>query len=296
MARSSSSTKKAAKLAQKGKGQKIRFQGGTIFPIAVAATLILGLALIVYARQSLPAADSSPPTINDHWHAAYGFNLCGDWYQFQGNLEERDSRGQFVNTEFLRTGIHSHDDGVIHWHPYTAAAVGRRATFGVFLGTYDTQLTNESLTFPSAAALTPNPGFPPTNPAALSATYQEGETKCDGQDAELSVRAWGSFTDTDGGKRYIADMDQIHVDNDGMVFAVYFLPKDADQSMPPWAQNLPALGAADTNQLRPEDLLQTDPSVVVGGTAPVATVPSDSVPADTSRATTPATTRPTTAG
>ena len=56
---------KAAKLAQKGKGRKVRFQGGTVFPAAVAITLILGFALIVYSRQTLPEADSTPPTIND---------------------------------------------------------------------------------------------------------------------------------------------------------------------------------------------------------------------------------------
>ena len=70
MATSSSSTKKAAKLATKGKGKKVRFQGGTIFPIAVAATLILGLALIVYSRQTLPAADASPPN-------SASMNACG---------------------------------------------------------------------------------------------------------------------------------------------------------------------------------------------------------------------------
>jgi hypothetical protein len=294
VATSSSSTKKAAKLAQKGKGSRIRFQGGTVFPIAVAATLILGLALIVYARQSLPAADSSPPTINDHWHAAYGFDLCGDWYQLKGDLEERNSQGQFVNTEFLRTGIHSHDDGVIHWHPYTAASVGRRATLGVFLQTYGVDLTNDSLTFPSADSLEQNPDFPNAEAAPPLDSYVEGETTCDGQPAELSVRAWGSFTDTDGGQRYIADMDKIHVDNDNMVFAIYFLPKDADQSMPPWAQNLPALGAADTNQPYPGDLPPT--TVLPGDSVPATTADTtnttspDTTPSSTSPDTTPSST------
>jgi hypothetical protein len=257
VASSSSSTKKAAKLAQKGKGQKIRFQGGTIFPIAVAATLILGLALIVYSRQSLPAADSSPPTINDHWHAAYGFYLCDSWYQLEGDLEERNSQGQFINTNFLRTGIHSHNDGVIHWHPYTARAVGRNATLGVFLDTYDVELSNDSIKFTSAAALSANSEFPPQFGFNPLAEYIEGETQCDGEDAEVSVKAWGAFTDTDGGRRFIANMDEVHLDNDGMVFAVYYTADGADQSMPPWAQDLPQLGAVDTLQVRPEDLLQS---------------------------------------
>lgn len=274
MASSSSSTKKAAKLAQKGQGQKIRFQGGVIFPLAVAATLILGLALIVYARQSLPAADSSPPTIDDHWHAAYGFYLCDSWYQLEGDLEERNTQGQFINTNFLRTGIHSHNDGVIHWHPYTARAVGRNATLGVFLDTYEVALTNDTLTFTSEAALSANDNFPPLNFDPMQ-EYLESDTKCDGEDAELSVKAWGAFTDTDDGTRFIANMDEVHVDNDGMVFGIYFTAKDADQPMPPWAQNLPQLGAVDTLQVRPEDLLQSATTLPVGDTTPVDSTPAD---------------------
>lgn len=284
---SSSSTKKAAKLAQKGQGQKIRFQGGTVFPLAIAATLILGLALIVYARQTLPAADSSEPTINQHWHAAYGFYLCDTWYQLQGNLEERDSQGQFTNVKFLQSGIHSHDDGVMHWHPYTSKAVGRNAVLGVFLDTYGVELTNDSIKFPA------------NNVLGSTDEYIAGETKCNGEDAEVAVKVWKSFTDTDGGTRYIANMDKIHIDNDGMVFAIYFTPRDADQTMPPWAKDLPQLGAVDTGQIRPEDLLQSDSTSVgsavpgqdspVSGSVPVGNVPVASVPT----ATTPAVTTPT---
>ena len=264
MPSSSSSTKKAAKLAQKGKGQKIRFQGGAVFPIIVAATLILGLALIVYSRQTLPAADSSPPTIDDHWHAAYGFYLCDTWYQLEGDLEERNSQGGFTNTNFVQTGIHSHNDGVIHWHPFTSRAVGRNATLGVFLDTYDVELSNDSLRFQSTAALSANPDFLPQNFNPLE-EYIEGETQCDGEDAELAVKAWGAFTDTDGGRRFIANMDEVHLDNDGMVFAIYFTSDESGQSMPPWSQDLPQLGAVDSLQVNPEDLLQSATTVAADG-------------------------------
>ena len=70
--------------------------------------------------------------------------------------------------------------------------------------------------------------------------YVEGETQCNGEDAELSVKVWNSYTDTDSGNRYIANMDRVHIDNDGMVFAISFTPRDADQVMPPWAADLPA--------------------------------------------------------
>lgn len=263
-----SSTKKAAKLAEKGSGQRVRFQGGVVFPLAVAITIVLGLALVVYARETVPAADSSPPTINDHWHVAYGFYLCDGWVQLNGDLEERDSQGQFTNVDFVRTGVHSHNDGVIHWHPYTSRATGRNAQFGVFLETYDVELADDAIRFPSLSAFGPNDGFLDQAPSQLLEEYVEGETQCDGEDAEVTTKAWGSFTDTDGGTRYISNMGNIRLQNDGMVFAVYFTPDDVDQPMPPWAPDLPALGALDTQQLRPEDidqLLQSDADVTVGG-------------------------------
>ena len=256
-----SSTKKAAKLAQKGKGRKVRFQGGTVFPAAVAITLILGFALIVYSRQSLPEADSTPPTINDHWHAAYGFYLCDTWYQLAGNLEGTNSAGQPLFPEFVRTGVHSHDDGVMHWHPFTAAATGKNAVLGVFLDTYDVELANDTLTFPEENVL----GF--------ADEYEEGEVDCNGEDAELSVRVWDSYTDTDAGKRYIANMDRVHLDTDGMVFGIYYTPEGADQVMPPWAADLPALGAVDSGQ--------TAPTTTVAGSTPGSSTPAGSQPATT---------------
>ena len=275
-----SSTKKAAKLAQKGKGRKVRFQGGTVFPAAVAITLILGFALIVYSRQTLPEADSTPPTINDHWHAAYGFYLCDTWYKLAGNLEGTNSAGQPLFPEFVRTGVHSHDDGVMHWHPFTAAATGKNAVLGVFLDTYDVELTNDTLKFPD------------NNVLGFSDEYTEGETQCNGEDAELTIKVWDSYTDTDAGNRYIANMDRVHIDHDGMVFGIYFTPKDAEQVMPPWASELPSLGAVDTGQSAPTTTVaaSTPGSTTPGASQPATTAPAATEPANTTASTVPPTT------
>jgi hypothetical protein len=270
VAPSSSSTKKAARLAQKGKGKKVRFQGGTLFPLIVAIVMVLGLGTIVYARQSLPADDSSPPTINDHWHAAYGFFLCDTWQpNLVGTREEGDTAG---SRRYAATGVHSHDDGVIHWHPFTAAAVGKRAKLGVFLEVYEIELDNDSLRFPAEQG---------------GAEFIEGETKCGTEDAELTVTVWDSHTDTDDGTTYIANFDNIRITQDGMVFAIAFAPRDTDIQMPPHAANLVALGAADAGQAEvppgattaPGDTTVTDGTVTgavtgdttVTTTAPVAT-------------------------
>jgi hypothetical protein len=264
----SSSTKKAAKLAQKGKGRKVRFQGGTVFPAAVAVTLVVGLALIVYSRATLPAADDSPPTINDHWHAAYGIYLCDDWYTLGGNLEELNAQGQLVNTDFLRTGIHSHDDGVIHWHPYTSAAVGDNAVLGIFLENYGVEVTNDSITFANPGAVVAPEGYPLENGFDVQDEYVEGETQCNGEEVDITVVAWDSYADTGPGTTFITDLPDVRLTNDGMVFVIAIVPPGTEVSMPPWAIDLPELGAIDggnvpTPSTQPGDT--TEPATTTGG-------------------------------
>lgn len=276
MATSSSSTKRAAKLAQKGKGQKVRFQGGTLFPLVVAIVVVLGISLVFYSRQSRPAADASPPTIDDHWHIAYGFYLCDEWFMLEGDLEERDSSG-FVNTEFARTGVHSHSDGLIHWHAFSSAATGGNATLGLFLDNYGVELTNDKLQFPDDQA----PLLPYEQDTGL---FEGGETQCDidgaMRDGELKVITWESFSDTGDGTTFIADYENIRFTNDAMVVSIAFVPSGTDVGMPPWAPDLPDLGAVDTGQVRPDDLvgattLPGDPTDSVPATDPATEAPAD---------------------
>ena len=235
---SSSSTKKAARLAQKGKGKRVRFQGGTLFPMVVLAILVIGVGTIVYARASVPAADSSPPTAEDHWHMAYGFSLCdqpGVVVQLSGNLEdEADPR----YNDYLRTYVHSHDDGVIHWHPFNGRAVGKRATLGVFLDTYGIEISDDSLKFPEGQ-----------NAGGVQ-EYTEGETKCpDDKDGELSVTVWQSPDDTSDGDRYVSGFDDIRIMKNSMVFTIAFEPRGTTVTKPePQSSQLEQLGAVDSGQ------------------------------------------------
>lgn len=280
MAPSSSSTKRAARLAQKGKGKKVRFQGGTLFPLLVAAVLVVGLALIVYARQSRPEADASAPQAGvDHWHAVYAFQLCSDASDItlSGNLEETDSQGNLISNDFRTTGVHSHDDGVIHWHPYGVRAEGRRAKVDVFLENYGVSLTDSELKLPEGTGsdrlsrLT----FRGTEPEGedrdtFPLDYEEGETQCGGEDASLKVVVWRDYRDPSSNQRYINNFDEIPFDQDGLVIVIAFVPDDVDVVMPEWTDELPALGAADSAVV-PD----------VAGTAVVDTVTDDTVNANT---------------
>ncbi|MFZ9674979.1 MAG: hypothetical protein ACO3GZ_09635 [Ilumatobacteraceae bacterium] len=255
-----SSAKRVARLAQKGKGRKVRFQGGTLFPALIVGISVVGLALVVYSRSSIPN-QNVPPTVEDHWHASYGFYACDAWLpDLQGNKEELDSAGQLVSDGFRRTGIHSHDDGVIHWHPYSSGATGRNAKLGVFLDVYGVKVSDTKIEFPADQG---------------GAVYEEGVTKCtvDGKevDGEVVVYAFDSYDAPDDVITYITNFDEIRLKNDAMAFSIVFAPAGDKPGLPPSAANLPELGAADQGATTTTVVTDSSSSTIAGAT----TVPSD---------------------
>jgi hypothetical protein len=289
----SSSASKVAKLAQKGKGKKVRFQGGTVFPAVIIGVLVLLLPLIVYARQSRPGPGEGQPTINEHWHAAFGMYVCDDNGLLElpvvtGALEEQDTLGNLVSRKFQRTGVHSHGDGVMHWHPYSGAATGTNAKLKVFLDNYDIELSNSKLALPAAQG---------------GQVFEEDKTSCkiDGEDKDASLKLWVWDDYATVGSAdpavYTTNMGDVRIDNNGMVFVVAFVPDDVDPVAPEYASRLPELGAADTTtsgQVTPDttstgNSVTPDGSIVVADTAPSGTGSStETSPADSVGGTAPA--------
>ncbi len=259
-----SSAKKVARLAQKGKGRKVRFQGGTLFPAAMVGIALLGAGLIVYSRASIPDRNVAP-TIEDHWHASYGFYVCDDWLpDLQGAKEEADSAGFPVNDEYRRTGIHSHDDGVMHWHPFTSAATGRNAKLGVFLDVYGVKISDSKLELPEDQG---------------GGVYEEGVTTCkdeSGKDveAQLVVYAFDSYDNPDQYSTYITNFKDIRLERDAMAFVIVFAAPGTRPGLPPSAADLPELGAADSGATgQPTTTVATSDSTPADSTGESTTVP-----------------------
>jgi len=81
-------------------------------------------------------------------------------------------------------GIHTHGDGLIHIHPFSDSAAGRKATLGLFLDQVGITMTNEQLVLPSGG------------------TFTEGTTKCEGgKDGQLQVAKWDHASDAAAGKK-----------------------------------------------------------------------------------------------
>ncbi len=82
----------------------------------------------------------------DHWHSVYGvwdctaMNGVGDWVPaFQSDRDD--------------SGIHSHQDGLIHIHPFSERSAGKNARLGVWADTMGITIADDAITLVSGRVL-----------------------------------------------------------------------------------------------------------------------------------------------
>ena len=215
-----SSSKKVARAARAGGRSSAGRQRNLLFPGVIGAIVLLGSALVWYAADERKGDTDIPPVIGDHWHAAYGIYVCGEW---QPDIPE------FENT----TGIHTHGDGVIHIHPFSQSGAGENATLGTFLKDTDVRLSDDELTIG-------------TNELDEEQTRKEGEDQCDGEDAELVVAQWEDVSADEDPALITSGLDDIRFRGDGEGYTIAFVPEgETDIPKPQTAANLAELGAVD---------------------------------------------------
>lgn len=227
---SGSSAKKVARLAQKSKGKKVRFQGGTLFPSIMATVIILGTGLIAYARQSDSTA-ALVPEVNARWHVSYGFYKCNGFLNdLTGTLDDP------ATPEFTKYGIQSKGDGIIHWHP-TVSAAGSKARLGIFLDSYGIKVDSKGITFPK----TQNNGE----------SYKTSDLKCkdsSGKEvaAQVQVVVWDKYDQPGTSKKYITDFKNIRIKNDGMAITIAIAAPGAKIEMPKSVANIVDIATAES--------------------------------------------------
>jgi len=258
MGKASSAKKVARAQRAGGRGSRGGQQRSILFPATITIVCVLGVALIFYARTTTDEAAALEPGLTDHWHAAYGIDICG-------TLEPPQTNDADPN------GTHTHGDGVMHIHPGAAqqvARAGEDATLGVFVAAFAGELTDDSLTIPG--------------PDGQPVTYTEGEDQCDGEDGQVQVAYWANASeanDTDP-QVFTEDLADIFFQNDREAYTIAFVPEGGDILTPATVDQLDELAGIDGG-----DTVST-PST----TAPVTPVPGaspTSVPGDTTNTTAP---------
>lgn len=127
----------------------------------VAITVLGAVAVGALALNRETNNGVRPEALTDHWHAAYGINVCGEWDA--PILDDTDPEG-----------IHTHADGVIHIHPFRTSAAGANATVDAFFRATEGEFNDDGYT--------PGPGVGGT-------TVVEADG-CNGEPAVWQVAYW----------------------------------------------------------------------------------------------------------
>ena len=221
MARTSSA-KKIARLAEKGKGKKVRFQGGSVFPTVVLAVLILGAVLIAYARQGGTAVDATV-TAEQKYATAFAFFNCTEFAKFSDVFDPAtiDPANKFadVTTEAPVAII---GDGIVGWMPQVLAGQ-RKAKLDTIFELYGITVTDESITIKDKK-------------------ISETDTQCAGKDAKISVHVWEKKDENDPDqdsdpKLSIASFGGVKID-DQMTVVLSFAPDGVEVPRPAVADSL----------------------------------------------------------
>ena len=202
-----SSSKKVARAASTGGGRTSRGRTPWLWYLSMTAVVTLGILGILVSRSDLDEAAANPPVIGrDHWHAAYGVYVCG---QFHPGL---------TDTQGDRYGIHSHGDGLVHIHPTSANSAGDNARLGVFLDEVGVELTESTLELPDRDEL------------------ETGQDECDGKPGEVKVVEWETPTSRTE-KVVSGDPNDLRL-KQAQVITIAFVAKGDDVPQPPSAGNV----------------------------------------------------------
>ena len=259
----SSSARKVAKLASRGKGKKVRFSGGTTFPAIVVIACVLMFGLIVYAKASLPSESTGSPTADENWSIAYGIKVCDEWLpNLTGGQAELTEEDASTGDPDQVSGGGTDADGIIHYHPQVGGNTGGKAKLGVFLDVYDITLTDDKLELPQSQV-----GEGETRSWDVDDENVFAGTSCEGKDAVIKVRVWRDYT-TGAFEDKITDFRNLRFTNNGMVFAIAVVPDgddDFELDQPDSAAKLDELGVltegSATQETTPDTTVATDTTV-----------------------------------
>ena len=201
----SSAVKKVAKAAEAAGQRDVSMRSRLGFPAIVGLICVLGIALVTFARLTREA-EAQPVQNRDHWHAVYGVWDC-----------TTDSWSPPYQSTLDPLGIHSHQDGIIHIHPFFDRADGPDAKLGLWAEAMEVDFTDEA--------------FAPSAGARLTSGTDCGEEGT----GQLHVRKWqfDFVVDSADPEIFTTGLADINFLNDREVYVITNAPIDAEIPDPP---------------------------------------------------------------
>jgi hypothetical protein len=172
-----------------------------------------------------------PEVGRDHWHAAYGVWWCDEFLE------------PLVDTRNDLMGIHTHQDGLIHIHPFEAEAAGDGAVLGVFADEVALGLEDDELRTPDGDRVV------------------DGDD-CGGAPGLVQVIEWLDVADAETWILHDVDLRSIAL-RDGQAITVAFRSPDTDPAglLPPSASVQEEVGPVPTVPARQEAPQDTAPEL-----------------------------------
>ncbi len=219
------------------------------YPALILAIVVVGSVLVFFARGEKAASANDAPIANqDHWHAAAGIDICGT---FEPNPAD-------VGPD--TKGIHTHQDGLIHIHPFVGAAAGENATFSVFADQISLEVTDDSMTLPDGT------------------TYTNGDD-CETEDGEtepgrVALYVWPpQATDATEPEIITTNILETRFSDDGQTFVLAFVPEGTEVQLPPSVDEL--ANPADLAGEAPDEGSTEFTTTVPGGDETTTTAPAE---------------------
>ncbi len=101
-------------------------------PVVAIILIVFGILAVLFLTRSATGA----PRVGDHWHATYTYTVCGE------------KQPAFPTWE--SGGVHTHGDGIIHSHPFSAAYEGPGARLVKWFGYGGGKLTSDTVRAPGS--------------------------------------------------------------------------------------------------------------------------------------------------
>ena len=269
----SRAVRRAARTAEQSGAAK-RFRRPSLgFPAIIAIIVVLGVALVAFAANNRETA-ARPRQNEDHWHSPYAV-----WDCVNGGTADDPIFEPVFDSSRDEEGIHSHQDGVIHIHPFFDRTAGRNAQVRAFMREMGGTISEEGIEMPDGRIL----GIEEErtivdeegNPVLDEDGNEQTETvpvECDGDPVIIQIARWHRSSQLERDPViYTEDLEDVRFLADQEAFVFARAPEGADIPPPPedrvdLGRNLSPQSVIDPNVEGTEDYgtEDFDPEAVTG--------------------------------
>jgi hypothetical protein len=175
------------------------------WPLTIGAVVLLGVLLIVVTVSTNDDTEPGSPKVGEHWHAAYGIYDCDTYLPPQSDEGED------------REGIHTHEDGLMHIHPFLTRVTGDGANLEAFGRQIGMEVGDTSFSIDGGLE-------------------RSNGDDCDGDPGQVQLVTWDSQTDETPSVR--RRNLSAYAPPDGSIWVLAFVPEGTEVPKPPSAVNL----------------------------------------------------------